>query len=70
MGREICYFNYNSRHCDKCEFALKLIRLLAVSNLFLLDVVQKIPTLPTLCITGKLFVWQTLQCLKRSGFPI
>ena len=30
------------------------MQLVAVSNLFPFEVVQKIPTLPTLCVTGKL----------------
>ena len=41
MDREICHFNYNSKHHDKCKLAVKLIRHLAVSNLFPLEFVQK-----------------------------
>ena len=33
MDRELNHFNFNSKHCDKCELALKLVGLLAVSNL-------------------------------------
>ena len=41
LDREINPFNFNSKHYDKCKFSLKLIRLLTVSNLFPLLVVQK-----------------------------
>ena len=36
LNREIDHFNF-----EKCEFVLKLIRLLTVSNSFPLEVVQK-----------------------------
>ena len=39
MDREISYFNYNSKHYDRYKFALKLIKLLPVFNLFPLEVV-------------------------------
>ena len=52
MDREICYFNYNSKQINKCNVALKLIRFLAVSNLFPLDVVQKCQRYQ-LCVWGK-----------------
>ena len=55
-GRKISYFhyfNFNSKYHDKCKFASKLILLLAVSNLFPLEVIQKMPMFPTLCMTGK-----------------
>ena len=32
---------FNSKHHDKCQFGLKLISLVATSNLFSLEVVQK-----------------------------
>ena len=41
LDREISHFNYKSNHYDKCKFALKLIRLLTISNLFSLEPVQK-----------------------------
>ena len=37
------------------QFASNFIQLITFFNLFPLEVVQKMPTLPTLCITGKLF---------------
>ena len=40
MDREIGDLNCNSKHYDKCESALKLIRFLTVYNLFPLEVVQ------------------------------
>ena len=48
------HLNFNLRHCDKCEVAIKFIPLVTTSNLFSLEIVQKMTTLPTLCITGKL----------------
>ena len=50
----ISHLNFNSRYHDKCKFALKLFLLAIISNLFSLEVVQKMPTLSTLCITAKL----------------
>ena len=41
LDREIIHFIYNSNHHDKCKFALKLTKLLTVSNLFPLEVVRK-----------------------------
>ena len=41
LDRGINHFNFNSKHHDKCKFALKLIGLLTVFNLFPLEVVQK-----------------------------
>ena len=41
LDREINHFNFNSKHYEKCKFALKLIEFLTVSNLFKLEVVQK-----------------------------
>ena len=41
MDREISHLNYNSKHYYKYKFALKLIRLWTVFNLFPLKVVQK-----------------------------
>ena len=40
MDRQFCYLNYYSKHYDKCKFALKLIRLITVSNLFPLEFEQ------------------------------
>ena len=40
LNREISHFNFISKHYDKCKFALKLIWLIPVSNLFQLEVVQ------------------------------
>ena len=40
--REIKYFNFNSKHHDKCEFSLKFIWVSTVSNLFPLEVIQKV----------------------------
>ena len=41
MDREISHFDFNSEYHDKCKSALKLIKILTVSNLFSLEVVQK-----------------------------
>ena len=41
MSTDISHLNFNSKHYDKCEFALKLIPLATTSNLLLLEVVQK-----------------------------
>ena len=41
LDRELSHFNLNSKHHDKCKFTLKLIWLLTVSNLFILEIVQK-----------------------------
>ena len=53
MDIVISHLNFNSTHHDKCKFSLILIPLVTTSNLFSLEVVQKMPTLPTLCNTGK-----------------
>ena len=36
----IDHFNYLSKHYEQCKFAFKIFRLLTVSNLFALKVVQ------------------------------
>ena len=41
LDEEINHFNFNSKHHDKCKFALKLIWYLTVFKLFSLEVVQK-----------------------------
>ena len=41
-GMHSC-FNMNSKHLSKCQFALKVIPFSTVSNLVLLEVVQKCP---------------------------
>ena len=41
LDRQINCFNYFSKNYDKYKFALKLILLLTVINLFQLEVVQK-----------------------------
>ena len=51
LDREINPLNFNSKHYDKCKFSLKHIGFLTVSNLFLLEVVQKMSKVPALCIT-------------------
>ena len=53
-----------SKHHGKCLIALKLLQLSTILNLFSLEVVQKIPMLSTLCITGKLKC--LLVCLSLS----
>ena len=35
------HLNFNSKHLDKCKFALKLIPIITVSNLFSVEVAQK-----------------------------
>ena len=47
----ISHFSFNSRHHEKCKFALKLIALATTSNLFSLEFVQK---MSILYFTGKL----------------
>ena len=42
MDREISYFNYNSKHYNKCKFALKRNSIWTVSNLFQLEFVQNV----------------------------
>ena len=37
----IIYFNFNSKHHDKCKFVLTFIPLVTTSSLFPLEVVQK-----------------------------
>ena len=41
MGTDISHLNFNSKHYDKCKFALKVIPLVTTSNLLSLEVVQK-----------------------------
>ena len=41
MGTDISHSNFNSKHYDKCKFALKFIPLVTTSNLFSLEVVQR-----------------------------
>ena len=41
LDKELSYFSFYSRYHDKCKVALKQIKLLPVSNLFPLEVVQK-----------------------------
>ena len=45
--------NFNSEHSDKCKFAVNVIQLVTISNLFPLETTI-MPALPTLCITRKL----------------
>ena len=40
MGTDIRQLNFNSKHYDKCKFALKLIPLVTTFNLLSLEVVQ------------------------------
>ena len=40
-NRKLSHFNLSSKHYGKCKFTLKLIWLLIVSNLFILEIVQK-----------------------------
>ena len=47
MDIVISYLNFNLKYHDKCSLANN-------SNLFSLEVVQKMRTLPISCITGKL----------------
>ena len=41
MDIDINHNNFNSKHYDKCKFALKLISLATTSNLIPLEVAQK-----------------------------
>ena len=41
LDRDLSHFSFYSRYHDKCKFALKQIKLLPVSHLFSLEVVQK-----------------------------
>ena len=55
MDSAITYPNFNSKHHDKCTFVIKLITLISTSNLFSLEVVQKLSRFPAFCIKGKLY---------------
>ena len=56
MDVVISYRHCNSRYPDKCTSVAKLISLVNTSDFVFIKKYTKIPTLPTLCITGKLIM--------------
>ena len=64
MDIVISHLNFNLKHHDKCKFALKLISLATISNLFSRSSTE----LPTLCIMGKFNLHQC-KCDTFSMLP-